>query len=196
MVANTKKTARLKLQFVANTDHSVHAGIVAVEASPRRFGLWEKLGKLTVLDPRKDRRRGYSPAVIVGRIIYSLCAGGGCLSDSEALDGDPLAKKLFGVKKSPANRRSARGCVNKRPQASWRCGPAARVRRVGADASRSQAPAPRQPRDIFFDDSQLEVRGKQFVGAAINYNGDLALSWQTLWVGPFLCDSQLGPPAR
>jgi len=47
---------------------------------------------------------------------------------------------------------------------------------------------------VFFDDTQLEVSGKKFEGAAINYNGDLALSWQTLWVGPLLCDSHVGGP--
>ena len=47
---------------------------------------------------------------------------------------------------------------------------------------------------MFFDDTQLEVQGKHFEGAAINYNGDLALSWQTLWVGPFLADSHIGSP--
>ena len=50
-------------------------------------------------------------------------------------------------------------------------------------------------REVFFDDTQLEVCGKPFEGAAINYNGDLALSWQTLWVGPLLADSQVGSPA-
>jgi|GEM_PF-5557887 len=29
---------------------------------------------------------------------------------------------------------------------------------------------------------------------AINHHGDLALSWQTLWVGPLLCDSHVGRP--
>lgn len=50
-------------------------------------------------------------------------------------------------------------------------------------------------REVFFDDTQLEVCGKQFEGAAINYNGDLALSWQTLWVGPLLADSHVDSPA-
>ena len=49
-------------------------------------------------------------------------------------------------------------------------------------------------REVFFDDTQLEVSGKHFEGAAINYNGDLALSWQTLWVGPLLADSHVGRP--
>ena len=36
MAAITKKDTRLKLQFVANTDHSIHAGLVAVEAMARQ----------------------------------------------------------------------------------------------------------------------------------------------------------------
>ena len=99
MAAITKKETRLKLQFVANTDHSIHAGLVAVEAMARRFGLWEKVRKLSCLDPRRDKKRGYSPEVIIGQLIYALCSGGGCLSDSEALNEDPMACQLFGVKK-------------------------------------------------------------------------------------------------
>jgi len=45
-----------------------------------------------------------------------------------------------------------------------------------------------------FDDTQLEVHGKQFEGARLNYNGDMALSWQTLWWGPLLADSVLTSP--
>ena len=29
----------------------------------------------------------------------------------------------------------------------------------------------------------------------MNYNGDVALSWQTLWCGPLICDAVLGSPA-
>jgi hypothetical protein len=99
MPAITKKETRLKLEFVANTDHSIHAGLAAVEAMARRFGLWEKVRALKCLDPRKDKKRGYSPEVILGQLIYALCSGGGCLSDSEALNDDPLARELFGVGK-------------------------------------------------------------------------------------------------
>jgi hypothetical protein len=49
-------------------------------------------------------------------------------------------------------------------------------------------------REVFFDDTQLEVSGQHFEDAAINYNSDRALSWQTLWVGPLLTDSQVGSP--
>jgi hypothetical protein len=95
----TKKEARLPLQFVANTDHSIHAGLVAVEAMARRFGLWEKVRALKCLDLRRDKKRGYGPEVIIGQLICAPCSGGGCLSDSEALNDDPLARELFGVGK-------------------------------------------------------------------------------------------------
>ena len=45
---------------------------------------------------------------------------------------------------------------------------------------------------MFFDDTELEVSGKTFQGARINYEGQLALSWQVLWVGPFLAAQRLG----
>jgi hypothetical protein len=99
MPAINKDDTRFRLQFVANSDHSIQAGLVAVEAMARRFGLWEKLRKIASLDPRKDQRRGYGPEVIAGQLIYALCSGGGGLSDSEASNDDPLARKLFGVKK-------------------------------------------------------------------------------------------------
>lgn len=39
MAAITKQSTRLKFQFVANTNHSIRAGLVAVEAMARRFDL-------------------------------------------------------------------------------------------------------------------------------------------------------------
>jgi hypothetical protein len=50
--------------------------------------------------------------------------------------------------------------------------------------------------EVFFNDTQLEVYGKNFEGVRINYNGDCALSWQTLWVGPLLVDSHLESPGN
>ena len=48
--------------------------------------------------------------------------------------------------------------------------------------------------ECFFDDTQIEVSGRNFEGAKINYEGNMALGWQTLWVGPFLADGVLGSP--
>jgi hypothetical protein len=45
--------------------------------------------------------------------------------------------------------------------------------------------------ELFFDDTEIEVEGHQFEGARINYEGNRALSWQTLWHGPWLLDGIL-----
>lgn len=45
--------------------------------------------------------------------------------------------------------------------------------------------------EVFFDDTQLELHGRYFEGAKTNYNGDTTLSWQTMWVGPFIADAIL-----
>lgn len=195
MAAITKKATRLKLQFVANTDHSIHAGLVAVEAMARRFDLWNKIRKLSSLDPRKDKKRGYGPEVIIGQLIYALCSGGGCLSDSEALNDDPLARELFGVSRfadqtqvgewlreqSEESVAALRQLLHEFVAWVWRRASPGRLLHSGQ-------------REVFFDDTQLEVFGQHFEGAAINYQGDLALSWETLWVGPLLTDSHLGRP--
>jgi hypothetical protein len=195
MAAITKKETRLKLQFVTNTDHSIHAGLVAVEAMARRFGLWEKIRRVGCLDPRQDRKRGYGPEVIIGQLIYALCSGGGCLSDSEALNDDPLARELFGVGKfadqsqvgewlreqSPESVAALRQLLHQLVIWVWQQAPPGRLLHAGQ-------------REVFFDDTQLEVWGKHFEGATLNYAGQVALSWQTLWVGPLLTDSHVGSP--
>jgi hypothetical protein len=45
--------------------------------------------------------------------------------------------------------------------------------------------------EYFFDQTEVEVYGKKIEGARINYEGNLALSWQVLWKGPFILDQQL-----
>ena len=112
----TKKDTCLKLPFVLSTDHPLHAGLVAVEALARRSGLWHKLRQLPSLDPRKDRWQGYPPEVIVGPLLYALCSGGGCLSDSEALNDDPLARQFFGVGNRPQD---VSDQLLPMPQRSW-----------------------------------------------------------------------------
>ena len=195
MALITKKETRLKLEFIANSDHTIHAGLVVIEAMARRFGLWDKLRAHACLDPRRDKKRGYSPEVIAGQIIYALCSGGGCLSDSEALNDDPLARELFGVDKfadqsqvgewlrgqSDESVTALREVLHEFVAWVWKHTPSERLLHAGQ-------------REVFFDDTQLEVNGKHFEGAKLNYNKDMALSWQTLWVGPLLTDCQMGSP--
>jgi hypothetical protein len=168
---------------------------VAVEAMARRFDLWNKVRTLSCLDPRTDKKRGYGPEVIVGQLLYALCSGGGCLSDSEALNDDPLARELFGVGKfadqsqvgewlreqSEESVAALRQLLHQFVTWVWQQAEPRRLLHSGQ-------------REVFFDDTQLEVYGKHFEGAALNYNGEMTLSWQTLWVGPLLTDSHVGSP--
>lgn len=195
MPAIHKKESRLKLQFVANSDQSIHAGLVAVEAMARRFGLWKKVRQLSCLDPRKDKKRGYGPEVIIGQLIYALCTGGGCLSDSEALNDDPLALELFGVGKFADQSQVGEWL---REQSGESVAALGKLLHEFVTWVWNQADPRRLlhagQREVFFDDTQLEVSGKHFEGAALNYNGDVALSWQTLWIGPLLVDSHVASP--
>ncbi len=52
----TKRLSKLRLEFVANTAHSVYGGLPAVEALCQQFGLWEKLRLIPGLDPVSARR--------------------------------------------------------------------------------------------------------------------------------------------
>jgi hypothetical protein len=197
MAAINKRDKRLKLEFIANKDQSIHAGLVLVEAMALRFGLWKKIRQISCLDPRRDKRRGYGPEVIIGQLIYALCTGNGCLSDSEALNKDRLAVELFGVKKF-ADQSQVGQWLREQSEES-----VAALRKLLREFVEWVIANARPNRllhagklEVFFDDTQLEVYGKNFEGARINYNGDCALSWQTLWVGPLLVDSHLESPGN
>ena len=185
---------KLKIEFIANDDASIHAGLPIIEAMARRFKLWEKIRNVRVLDPRSDRTRGYSPEVIIGQLIYALCEGGGCLSDSESLNDDPFVCELFGVGKF-----ADQSQVGEWLRAQSEVGIAALgqlVREFVAWVKKHADPARMTlagRTELFFDDTQIEVSSDKFQGAAMNYNGDIALSWQCLWVGPLLAESDLGP---
>jgi hypothetical protein len=195
MAAITKKSPRLKIEVVPNQDHSVAGGLVAVEAIAQQFGLWEKLRALRALDPRRDRCRGFSPEVIAGQIIYALVSGGTSLVDSERLNEDPLAKQLAGVGKFADESQVGEWL---RAQSEESLAEVRQLNRqlvgwIAAKADRRRWLHAGQ-REVFFDDTQLEVTGKQFEGARVNYEGRLALSWQTLWLGPLALDAHLGSP--
>lgn len=93
MPAITQKDRRIKLQVVANKDHSVSGGLVAVAAMAPQFGLWEKLRLNRCLDPQRDRSRGYSAEVIAGQVLYARCSGGTGVVDAERLNDNRLAKE-------------------------------------------------------------------------------------------------------
>lgn len=197
MSAITKRDRPLRIEFVSNKSASPLGGLPAIEALAQQFGLWKRIKGMSALDPRQRKYRGFGPEVMLAQLIYSMCTGGDSLSDSEKLNTDPLAKRLAGVKEfadqttvgewlrgqtpesvddlQQLNRELIQWVMNKAVPGRWL--------HLGE-------------REVFFDDTELEVSGKDFEGARLNYEGNVALSWQVLWVGPFLAEQRLGGHAE
>jgi hypothetical protein len=167
----------------------------ALEALAQQFGLWEKLRGLPGLDPRTRTTHGYSPELVVAQLPYCFCTGGASLADAERLNTEPLVRQLARVEHF-ADQTQLGEWLRKQSDASiaalWQL-----IRQfvqwviARADAARWTYAG---RAEVFFDDTQIEVFGPSFEGTRLNYNGDRALSWQTLWLGPFLTDGDLGSP--
>jgi len=170
---------------------------MAVAGLLGEYGLWEKLKGYPRLDPRTDKHKGFDVEVYVAAFVFGFCSGGKSLADTERLNEDEALKAMLGMKRMPDQ--SALG--------EW-------LRNLGEDGVQElrrlvrdfcqwalQRAQPARIRhcgmlEAFFDDTQIEVEGKRFEGAKINYEGNVALSWQTLWVGPFLVDAIMGSPSE
>lgn len=193
MPAITKRDRPIHIEFVSNKSASPLGGLPAIEALAQQFGLWKKIKAVTSLDPRSRKSRGYSPEVILAQLLYSFCTGGDSLADAEKLKSDPIAKRLAGVGTfadestlgewlRAQNEESVRALHQLTLEfIEWVMAKAT----PGRWLHNSQC-------EVFFDDTELEVSGKTFEKARVNYEGKLALSWQVLWVGPFLAAQSLG----
>lgn len=195
MAAIHKGHPNLKFEFVTSKKQSVLGGLPAIEALAQEFGLWQKVRQLPGLDPRTRKGRGFGPDAIVAQLIYCFAAGGSSLADAERLEEDPLACQLAKMESFADETTLGEWLRAQTPQsmrALWDL-----VREFVAWVS-ARAEAGRWKyngrAEVFFDDTQLEVCGKKFEGAKLNYNGQVALSWQTFWFGPWLTDAHLGSP--
>jgi hypothetical protein len=189
----TLKPAKFLLRFEPSHRASARGGQLAAAAVVEQFGLWKRVKREPALDPRKDRHKGYEPMVYVAAVLFTLTSGGCTLEDVEDLNDDEALKALLGVKKFPDPTAIGEWLRNVGPE-GWDA-----LRRIGREFvawSLKRAEPARYLHaghlECFFDDTQLEVSGASFEGAQINYEGKLALGWQTLWVGPFLVDGVLG----
>lgn len=191
----TKRSPKIRFEFVPARKQSVLGGLPAIEALAQQFGLWQKIRALPGIDPRVRTTHGYSPELSVAQLLYSLCSGGASLADAERLNEEPLVRQLARVERF-ADQTQLGEWLRKQSDVSvaafWGL-IAEFVQWVieRADAARWTYAG---RAEVFFDDTQIEVFGPSFEGAQINYNGDRALSWQTLWFGPFLLAGQLGSP--
>jgi hypothetical protein len=191
----TKRSPKIRFEFVAAKKQSVLGGLPAIEALAQRFGLWAKIRALPQIDPRVRSTHGYAPELNVAQLLYSFCSGGASLADAERLNDEPLARQLARVGRF-ADQTLLGEWLRKQTATSlaafWQLiGEFVQWAIAQADAAR-WTHAGRA--EVFFDDTQIELFGPSFEGAQINYNGDRALSWQTLWFGPFLLEGQLGSP--
>lgn len=172
---------------------SAHGGQLAIAALIEEFGLAERVAAQRALDPRTHRGKGFAPLVYVTQLLHSFASGGVSLADAERLNDDGPLKAFLGLEKFPDQ--SAVGeWLRDLGEAGWLA-----LRRLNRDfaqwALERAEPARYQHAgrtECFFDDTQIEVHGPSFEGAAINYEGNLALSWQVLLVGPFMADQILG----
>lgn len=195
MPALTKRSAKFRLEFVSHSSQSIHGGLPAVEALCQEFGLWEKVRQIPGLDTRKRKTQGYSGELMVAQLLYSLTSGGGSLADAERLNEEPLAKLLARV---PAFADQTTVGQWLRAQTAESIAGIWKLIQEFVKWALGRAEAGRWTYcgrgEVFFDDTQIEVNGPSFEGAKINYAGDLALSWQTFWWGPFLLEAHLESP--
>lgn len=197
MPAITKRDRPIHIEFVSNKSASPLGGLPAIEALAQEFGLWKKIQAVTGLDPRSRKGRGYGPELIVAQLIYSFCTGGDSLADAEKLKTDPLAKRLAGVPTFADETTLGEWLRAQSPESVQAMGQITRdfILWVMPRATPGRWLHNSQ-REVFFDDTELEVSGKSFEGARLNYEGKLALSWQVIWVGPFLAGHSLGGHAE
>ena len=175
----------------------MHGGQLAIAAVLEQFGMWKKVKAIRELDPRKQKTKGYNPEVYVAAIIFSLTSGGDSLADAERLNEDEALKATLGIERFPDQSAIAEWMR----QIGWQgVGALRRLNREFVQWAKSRCDKRAITHcgelEAFFDDTQIEVSGKCFEGAKLNYEGNVALSWQTLWVGPFLCDAILGSPSQ
>ena len=190
---HVKRKTRYEFAFGEAGKITAHGGQVLVDAMARRLRLWERIAGIPGLDPRKRKGSGFDPAALAAQIILALTSGGTTLADAERFGDDPVLMEAVGLE----------GGADQTTLGEWlRSVTAQGVEELAAlnSAIAKQIIAEAKPArmrcggklEVFFDDSQIEVYGKKIEGARINYNGDLALSFQALWVGPVLVDALLG----
>jgi len=192
MALFTKRKTKLHLELT-NSDHATaHGGQVLVDAFCRRFDLWKRLQAEPSLDPRKRCGAGFSPAAIVAQLLFTLTSGGASLADAERLGQDRVLMKLLGLDKG-ADQTTLGEWLRAQTKESVLA-----LHRLNAQLVDWSSPQAKPGRwlhagqvELFFDDTEIEEEGHQFEGARMNYEGNRALSWQTLWYGPWLLDGSL-----
>jgi len=148
---------------------------LAVAALLEQFGLKGRVAREPALDPRRHRGKGFDPLVYVTQALFSFTSGGVSLADAERLNEDGPLKAFLGIEKFPDQ--TARGkWLRDIGEPGWQG--LRRINRDFVDWALGRAEPARYRHlgrtECFFNDTQIEVSGPSFEGAAINYEGPLA----------------------
>lgn len=187
-----KKTSGFHIEMTDAKQASAHGGQLLIDALCQRYGLWEKLAAIPGLEVRRRTSSGFSPRALVAQLLFNFTSGGSSLADAERLGRDDVLMGLLGLSKGADQSTLGewlRGQTKESVEAfHGLIADFVRWALAEAKASRVQHAG---ELEIFFDDTEVEVQGKYFEAARRNYEGNLALSWQILWVGPFVVDAIL-----
>lgn len=188
----TKRKTKLHLQITNSDQATAHGGQVLVDALCRRAGLWKQIHDEPSLEVRKRTGAGFSPVALIAQFLFAFTGGGASLADAERMGKDRVLMDLVGLEEG-ADQTTLGEYLRALSPEGIRA-----LHRINAgfvDWSSQQAKPARWLHagqiETFFDDTEVEVFGKKFEGARMNYDGNLALSWQTLWFGPWMLDGIL-----
>jgi hypothetical protein len=188
----SKRKSKLHIQLTNSDQATAHGGQVLVDALCRRFDLWKRVQNEPSLDPRKRPGAGFTPAANLAQLLFTLTSGGASLADAERLGLDSVLLELLGLEKGADQTTLGEWLRAQTPESVLALH---RINAALVDWSSQQAKKARWLHagqiEVFFDDTEIEVDGKKFEGARLNYEGNRALSWQTLWYGPWLLDGIL-----
>jgi hypothetical protein len=188
----TKRKSKWHIQITNSDQATAHGGQILVDALCRRAGLWKLIHEEPSLEVRKRTGAGFSPVALVAQFLFAFTSGGASLADAERIGQDGVLMNLLGLAKG-ADQTTLGEWLRAQTAESVRA-----LHRINAqfvDWSSHEAKPARWRHagqvEIFFDDTEVEVQGKKFEGARRNYDGNRALSWQTLWFGPWMLDGIL-----
>jgi len=188
----TKQKTKLHIEITNSDQATAHGGQVLVDALCRRAGLWQRIHDEPSLEVRKRTGAGFSPVAVVAQLLFAFTSGGASLADAQRMGKDRVLMNLLGLPKGTDQSTLGEWLRAQTPES------VRGLHRINADfvAWSSQQAKPARwlhagQVETFFDDTELEVAGHQFEGARINYDGQRALSWQTLWLGPWMLDGIL-----
>jgi len=147
-----------------------HGGWVFLGRLFKQLGLAQRLGEAIRL---KRRRRGASDAEMLLSLVASQVAGGGALSDVDALRVDTVGQTLLGLREVPDSRRLGEYLCRFTAEA------VDALETVVQSVARQVVPtviehevASRGYLPLFVDGSAIEVEGRLFEQAAKGYNGE------------------------